>query len=132
MELLLIVFGISIIFCFFLIFTRIRDRKLLKTATKPNRGTWSERDLVLKLLKYGIPAEAIFHDLYLPKYNATFSQIDLVVVTEVGIIVFEVKDYSGWIFGNGRYSQWTQVLAYGKEKYRFYNPIMQNNKHIID
>jgi hypothetical protein len=23
-------------------------------------------------------------------------------------------------------------LAYGKEKYRFYNPIMQNNKHIAE
>ena len=41
----------------------------------------------------------IFHDLYVEKHKGHFSQIDLVVVTEVGIIVFEVKDYSGWIFG---------------------------------
>ncbi len=114
----------------FIIFRKIRDKKLLKTVTKSNRGTRSERDLVLKLLKYGIPAQTIFHDLYLKKYNGDFSQIDLVVITEVGIIVFEVKDYSGWIFGSGNQSQWTQVLAYGKQKYRFYNPIMQNNKHI--
>ncbi|MFO7864657.1 MAG: nuclease-related domain-containing protein, partial [Salinivirgaceae bacterium] len=93
-------------------------------------GTWSERDLVLKLLKYGIPAQMIFHDLYLKKNNGDFSQIDLVAITHVGIIVFEVKDYSGWIYGNGNQSHWTQVLAYGNEKYRFYNPIMQNNNHI--
>lgn len=48
------------------------------------------------------------------------------------IIVFEVKDYSGWIFGSGNQSKWTQVLAYGKQKYRFYNPIMQNNRHIVE
>ncbi|GHS95766.1 hypothetical protein FACS1894207_4960 [Bacteroidia bacterium] len=124
------VFGGIILLVSFMIFRKIRDKKLLKTVTKSNRGTWSERDLVLKLLKYGIPAQTIFHDLYLKKYNGDFSQIDLVVITEVGIIVFEVKDYSGWIFGSGNQSQWTKILAYGKQKYRFYNPIMQNNRHI--
>ena len=115
----------------YLIFDRIRDRKLLKTVTEPNRGTDSERKLVIKLLKLGIPAETIFHDLYLRKYRDNYSQIDLVVATKVGIIVFEVKDYSGWIYGNGS-TKWTQVLAYGRQKYRFYNPVMQNSKHIVE
>ena len=107
-----------------------RDRKLLKSVTSPNRGTRSERDLVLRLLKHGIPAQAIFHDLCVEKKNGGFSQIDIVVPTREGIIVFEVKDLSGWIFGNGNHSHWTQVLAYGKQKYRFYNPIKQNKSHI--
>lgn len=111
---------------------QIQNRNLLQTVTKFERGTYSERNLVLKLLKNGIPSQTIFHDLYLRKSNGNFSQIDLVVVTTAGIIVFEVKDYSGWIFGKGFQEQWTQVLAFGKQKYRFYNPIMQNNKHIVD
>lgn len=45
-------------------------------------------------------------------------------------MVFEIKDYKGWIYGNENQYQWTQVLAYGKSKNRFYNPIMQNAKHI--
>ncbi|MBS1732659.1 MAG: NERD domain-containing protein [Bacteroidetes bacterium] len=118
--------------CFILIFVEIRDRKLLETVTKANRGTRSERQLVLKILKGGIHAQTIFHDLYVKKQDGNFCQIDLVVATKVGIIVIEVKDYSGWIFGAGYQSQWTQVLAYGKRKYKFYNPIMQNNKHIVD
>jgi hypothetical protein len=117
---------------FYTIFKKIRDKKLLETVTKPNRGTRTERDLVLKLLKHGISAQAIFHDLYLKKSDEGFSQIDLVVAAKSGIIVFEVKDYSGWIFGNGQHREWTQVLAYGQEKYRFYNPIIQNNKHITE
>jgi hypothetical protein len=117
---------------FYAIYIKIRDRKLLETVTKLNRGTRTERDLVLKLLKNGIPAQAIFHDLYLKKANGEFSQIDLVVAAKSGIIVFEVKDYSGWIFGNGQHREWTQVLAYGQEKYRFYNPIIQNNRHITE
>lgn len=127
-----IIIGTVILVGFILLFRKIRDKKLLQTVTKLNRGTRTERDLVLKLLKNGIPAQTIFHDLYVKRYNGEFSQIDLVVATKVGIIVFEVKDFSGWIFGNGHQSQWTQVLAYGKRKYRFFNPIMQNNRHIED
>lgn len=103
-----------------------RRREQLEIVTKPNRGTSSERDLVLKLLNYGIPAQIIFHDLYLRKRSGNYAQIDLVVPTTAGIVVFEVKDYSGWIYGNGNNSQWTQVLSYGSQKYRFYNPIKQN------
>ena len=44
--------------------------------------------------------------------------------------MFEVKDYSGWIFGNANHNKWTQVLAYGREKHPFYNPIKQNEGHI--
>lgn len=126
------VLGGLILIVGFLALRKARDIKWMISIWKTKRGTRSERNLVLKLLKSGIPEQMIFHDLYLKKNNGKFSQIDLVAVTEVGIIVFEVKDYSGWIFGNGNYSQWTQVLAYGKEKHQFYNPIMQNNAHIKD
>jgi len=125
------IFAIIILFVCFSILRKIRDRKLLNTVTKSNRGTRSERNLVLKLLKNGIPAHTIFHDLYLEKHSGNFSQIDLAVITEVGIVVFEVKDYSGWIFGRGNQSQWTKMLARGRQKYSFYNPIMQNNNHIV-
>ena len=114
----------------YLVFAKIRDCRLLKSVTGLHRGTKSERALILKLLKYGIHPKAIFHDLYVKKIDGSYSQIDLVVATKVGMLIFEVKDYSGWLFGNGTQRQWTQVLAYGKEKYRFYNPVMQNNKHI--
>lgn len=103
---------------------------MLKTVTSLKRGTKSERDLVLKLLKHKIPAQTIFHDLYIEKNNEEFSQVDIVIATTEGIIIIEVKDYSGWIFGNGNHSHWTKVLAYGKQKYQFYNPIKQNENHI--
>ena len=125
-----VVGGLIIVAVSFILWKRCKDIALLKTVTDLHRGTWSERNLVLKLLKHGIPASTIFHDLYVQKPNGNYSQVDVVVATKVGIIVFEVKDYSGWIFGKGHQTHWTQVLAYGKEKYRFYNPVMQNNGHI--
>lgn len=47
-----------------------------------------------------------------------------------GIVVFEVKEHSGRLFGNTRHDQQTQVLAYDNTKYRFYNPAKQNQNHI--
>lgn len=85
--------------------------------------------MIYRLIKAGIPASTIFHDLYIPT-NQGHTQIDLIVPTNIGIFVFEVKDYSGWLFGNGKYEKWTQVLAYGQERHQFYNPIMQNARHI--
>ena len=114
------------------VYTEFKDRELLKTVTNPNRGTRSERKMVLKILKSGIKSTAIFHDIYLNNGNGKYSQIDLVVATKVGIVVFEVKEYSGWIFGNENQINWTQILAYGKRKYKFYNPILQNKKHVED
>ena len=104
--------------------------KLLKTVTRPNRGTRSERRMVLSLLKNNLNSQIIYHDLYFKNKKGKYAQIDLVVLTEVGIIVFEIKEYSGWIFGTGHQKYWTQVLAYGKSKFRLYNPILQNKKHI--
>ena len=128
----IVVFGSIALLIGIFLFRKIRDKKLLETVTESNRGIKTERDLVLKLLKFGMPAHVIFHDLYVENRKGEFAQIDLVVVTEVGVIVFEVKDYSGWLFGSGNQSQWTQVLAYGRQKYRFYNPITQNNKHVAE
>ncbi|AQS41759.1 MAG: Nuclease-related domain-containing protein [Candidatus Tokpelaia hoelldobleri] len=128
----IIIFCIISIFFIFLIIWGNRNKIFLEKITEIHRGTEAERDLILELVKAGFSEKEIFHDLYIKRFNGTFSQVDLVVLTEVGILVFEVKDYSGWIFGNGRNQQWTQVLAYGKEKYRFYNPIKQNYSHIVE
>lgn len=114
----------------FLIWKHHKDMQLLETVTPRNRGEWSERKTVLKLLKMGIDPRAMFHDCYIQKPNGTYTQVDLVVATSQGLIAFEIKDYGGWIFGHFRQKYWTQILAYGNEKHRFYNPIMQNNGHI--
>ena len=108
----------------YLVYLKRKERELIEQVTPITRGEWSERRVVLRLLK------AIFHDLYIQKPNGEYTQVDVAVATKAGIIVFEVKDYSGWIFGNEHQKYWTQLLAYGKEKHRFYNPVMQNSGHI--
>ncbi|WP_396160559.1 nuclease-related domain-containing protein [Flavobacterium sp.] len=108
------------------------NKNLIDGKFKSKRGTSSERALVSKLSQYGIPSQTIFQDLYLKKRNDKYSQIDLVVATKVGILVFEVKEFSGWIFGSGYKTNWAQLLNYGRNRFYFYNPILQNAKHIDD
>lgn len=68
-------------------------------------------------------------NLYLPKKDGTTTEIDLIMVAETGIYVFESKNYSGWIFGDERNKNWTQSLQ-NRKKNRFFNPIWQNRAHI--
>lgn len=107
----------------YLVHIKQEERKLIEKVTPITRGERSERKVILELLKAGINPKAIFHDLYIQKPNGEYTQVDVAVATKAGIIVFEVKDYSGWIFGNEHQKYWTQILAYGKEKHRFYNPV---------
>ena len=71
----------------------------------------------------------ILRNVYVPKDDGSTSEIDVLFITQKGLIVFESKNYSGWIFGREADSYWTASLP-NKEKHRFYNPILQNKSHI--
>ena len=60
------------------------------------------------------------------------SQVDLIMISDKGIFVFEMKDYKGFITGNEYHTEWTQHLTTnkGKKKYKLRNPIKQNENHI--
>lgn len=68
-------------------------------------------------------------NLYIPKKDGSTTEIDLIMLSQTGIYVFESKNYSGWIFGDERYKNWTQTFE-NKQKFSFYNPIWQNKGHI--
>ena len=104
--------------------------ELYEMVTSPNRGTPSERYLVSKLLSAGFKPTAIYHDLMVKTSKGKTSQIDIVLATDVGLIIIEVKDFAGWIFGKGNQDNWTQVSGYGRYRNRFYNPFKQNEGHI--
>ena len=70
----------------------------------------------------------VFLDSYFKTKSGRYVQIDIIAINKKGVFVFESKDYSGWIFGNGNQQMWTQ--SFYKEKYRFYNPVRQNYGHI--
>ena len=73
---------------------------------------------------------------YIPKEEGGTSEIDVLLIHESGIYVFESKNYSGWIFGSDYMQEWTQTIKKESKnggviyKNKFYNPIMQNQTHI--
>ena len=72
-------------------------------------------------------------DLYIPKPDGGYAQIDVLMIHETGIYVIECKNYTGWIFGSENNLYWYQTLYSGKSgvhKESFYNPILQNKSHI--
>jgi hypothetical protein len=71
----------------------------------------------------------VIHNLTI-KLNERTSQIDHIVIQANGIFVIETKNYAGWINGYENAREWTQTLAYGREKHKLYNPIKQNKSHI--
>lgn len=72
-------------------------------------------------------------NVYLPKENGNTTEIDIILLHESGIYVFESKNYSGWIFGTETQQYWTQTVPIGRgaaKKSKFLNPIIQNKVHL--
>ena len=97
-----------------------------ETMTNPGRNG---EYLIYRSLKVLGDQHKLLTNIYLPKEDGTTTEIDLIMISASGIYVFESKNYSGWIFGDENTKFWTQSLKGGK-KFRFYNPIWQNKKHI--
>ena len=68
-----------------------KERELIEQVTPVTRGEWSERRVVLELLKVGVNPKAIFHDLYIQKPNGEYTQVDLAVATKAGISCLKSK-----------------------------------------
>ncbi len=103
---------------------------LFGKKTVEMRGAEGER-IVARCLGGTIEGEQyLVNDVMFRDEKGKTCQIDHVFIYRNGIWVIETKNYGGMIFGNENQRQWTQVLAYGKRKNRFYNPVAQNKTHI--
>lgn len=91
------------------------------------KGSVGEAKVNIKLNFLG-KEYIIINDILIKSSNGYTSQIDELVLSEYGIFVIETKNYKGWIFGNEKAENWTQVIY--KEKHTFRNPIKQNWSHI--
>ena len=65
-------------------------------------------------------------NLYIPKENGETTELDVVLLHESGIYVFESKNYSGWIFGTETQRYWTQTLPAGRGRSQKINFLIQS------
>ena len=71
----------------------------------------------------------ILMNLELPVSNNKTTEIDLLLIHETGLYVFEIKHYKGTIYGKDTDRTWTQYFRTEKNN-TFINPIEQNRYHI--
>lgn len=94
-----------------------------------NVGQFGEYSTEFALVNDNLEGElVVLKNIYVPTRGKT-TEIDVLMIHEKGIFVFESKNYSGWIFGSADQLNWTQSLQNG-QKNKFYNPIRQNRTHI--
>ncbi len=98
-----------------------------------DKGRLGEYQIYKLLRKLEHNNARFLFNVYIPKENGETTEIDVLLITEKGIFVFESKNYSGWIFGSENQKYWTQTLPQGRGKShneRFFNPVIQNAGHI--
>ena len=71
----------------------------------------------------------LLRNVYLPKGDGETSEIDLLLLHETGIYVFESKNVSGTIYGDDKHPQWIVYKRNGNQE-KMTNPVQQNEGHI--
>lgn len=71
----------------------------------------------------------LYKNFYVPLPQNKWTEIDVLLIHEKGIFVFESKNYTGTIKGTIHDSHWTKTYNESFEQ-RFYSPIRQNATHI--
>lgn len=99
---------------------------LSQNINTQSKGEIGENRIANKLADYNNNA-SILRNLYINNSNNT-SEIDIIYIHPSALFIIENKNYSGWIYGNEKQQYWTQTFPDG-QKYKFYNPIKQNETH---
>lgn len=126
-----------IIVCQILIFNKSTYHRTTGNSyfsTVLDKGRYGEFLISRNLRRFEEQGAKFLFNVYFPKGNDETTECDVIMITARGFIVFESKNYSGWIFGDENQRMWTQTLPQGSgrpaRKEKFFNPIMQNNLHI--
>lgn len=71
----------------------------------------------------------ILMNIQIPAGYGKTTEIDLLLIHETGLYVFEMKHYKGTIYGKTHDQNWTQYFRTAPNS-KFYNPVRQNQYHI--
>lgn len=112
-------------------------QQLTGVDIEQQRLLWDERGkgyygeyLLFKELYPNVTGQCkILMNLRIPTYSGHTTEIDLLLIHETGLYVFEVKHFKGTIYGKSSDRNWTQYFRTAPNSH-FYNPIAQNQYHI--
>ena len=93
------------------------------------KGYYGEYLLLTELYQRVKGQCKILMNLNVPTGNGKTTEIDLLMIHETGLYVFEAKHYKGTIYGSYEDAKWTQYFR-TQENSHFPSPIRQNEYHI--
>ena len=128
--LIIVYFGFEIISYNKTTYKEVTHNSYFKTRFDTGRN--GEYDTYCYLRPFESVGYKFLFNVYLPKKDGKTTELDVLMIGEEAVYVFESKNYSGWIFGNDTQRTWTQVLPKGRgrsQKEKFYNPVWQNKTH---
>lgn len=123
---MIVAFLISIVFIILIVCIAVAF-KSDKFMSKGERG---ENEVARILGETIIGEQYVINDILFECSSGKSCQIDHILINKNGIWVIETKNYAGKIYGEENYREWTQVLGFGNEVNKFYNPVKQNATHI--
>ena len=71
----------------------------------------------------------ILRNVYIPQKRGNYTEIDVLLLHETGVYVFESKNLSGSVYGDMDHLQWQRYKKNGDKEF-IPNPIRQNEGHI--
>jgi len=112
-------------------------KKLTGVDVLEQKRLWNERGkgyygefLVFREIYSCLPGCCkLVMNIEIPSPSGGKTEIDLVLIHETGLYVFEVKHYKGTIYGTIHENRWTQYFRTAKNN-SFRNPVEQNQYHI--
>lgn len=109
--------------------TNVNIEEQKKLWNERGKGYYGEYLVFCELYKKIVGNCKILMNLNIPTEKGKTTEIDLLMIHETGIYVFEIKHYKGKIYGNDTGEIWTQYFRTVKNSV-FKNPMLQNEYHI--
>lgn len=126
LALLILVFGVinmSVIIGALIYHIHSKVKKRIRQSKVEHFGDSAEKKVV-DFLKKSFPRAVVMEDVYL-KTSTGLTEIDVILISDRGIFIIEVKSHNGYIVTNGKL--WIQ--RWRDKVIRFHNPVEQNNIH---
>lgn len=109
--------------------TNIDIEKQQRIWDERGKGYYGEYLLFSRMYSFIDVKSKILMNLEIPIDSFHKTEIDLLLIHETGIYVFEAKHYKGTIYGKDSDNTWTQFFKTTSNK-TFRNPLVQNGYHI--
>ena len=109
--------------------TNVDIEEQKKIWDERGKGYYGEYLLFNHIYRHLTGFGKVLMNLNIPVSNNKTTEIDVILIHETGLYVFEVKHYKGTIYGKNTDKSWTQYFIQAENQH-FNNPILQNNYHI--